>query len=429
MMRVRLISVITVFLALVLATTSIQVSARPIDEVEHRYENGIVFVPLRLTAYAHGATVEWDGPNQTVHVTKATGETLPVIFAAVGGFNYYGRIWIPYEVAANIFASTYEVFEELVPTEHSEEVIEEVIEEAIEEMIEEIVEEHLARPDIHGLITRIEYGDNTAYIFGAVHAGLPEWFPLNPIVEDAMDRADVFAFETNIAEEPTPEFMEQMNNLMILPDGMTLEDVLPSDVFEQFIANLDTFPTVTYEDIAMLTPIAANNHILGTEILQFMNINHDIAVDRWYILQHALLNERTVIGLNDSFVEASKFLDIPLDIQINLLENFLDWDSTIEFFTRFDLAYAYETKNLELIAESMALEIDLDTAFGMYLFERAVVDRGNIFANEIARLLRETEESTVFFVAIGIGHIMGGDFGQVFYLLEAKGFDVVPLWE
>lgn len=415
--------------------TPIIAIARPIDTVERKYENGVAFVPLRLTAYAHGATVEWDGPNQTVYVVKASGETLPVVFAAVGGFNYNDRIWVPYDFAVSIFDSTPEVVEAQAVVEQvvEDELVEEevIIAESIDEgtMEEDVIDEQLTRPNIHGLISRIEYGDNTAYIFGAVHAGLPEWFPLNPVVEDAMARADVFAFETNFAEEPTPEFMEMVDNLTVLPDGLTLEDILPQDVFERFIANLATFPVVTYEDIATLTPVAAYNHIMVTEMLQFMNVDHSISVDRGYILQHALLNERTVIGLNDSFVEMRKFLDIPLDIQINRLENFVDWYSTVELFTGVDAAYAYETMNLELMAEAMIVELDLDTAFGMYLHERVIVDRGHIFANEIARLVQETEEPTVFFVTLGLAHIMGGDFGQVFSLLNDMGFDVVALWE
>ena len=406
MKKKQLALAMMVFLALVFIMTPMIVFARPMDTIQHRYENGEAFVPLRLTAYAHDATVEWDGPNQTVYVTTTYGDILSVVVSAVGGFNEAGVVWIPYSFAVSIFEPAQE--------------------ESSQEQAEQYEE---ARPDIHGLISRIEYGDNVAYIFGAVHAGLPEWFPLNPVVEDAMARADVFAFETNLTEEPTPEIMEQIANLMVLPDGLTLEDVLPPDVFEHFIANLATFPVVTYEDVATLTPVAANNHILGTEIVQFMNLRHDIAVDRWYMLQHALQYDKPVIGLNDSFVEASMFLDIPMDIQVNLLENFADWYSTIELFTGLDLAYAYEIMDFELLAEAMIIEFDIDTIFGMYLFERVVVERGHIFANEIARLLQETEEPTTFFVAIGIGHIMGGDFGQVFALLEAMGFDVVPLWQ
>jgi len=385
------------FLAFMLIAVPVLAGARPIDTVQHRYESGDTFVPLRLTAHAYGAAVEWDGPNQTVYITLADGGTRTVVFADIGGFNENGTIWVPYAYAVTLFRSADEPYVAL------------------------------ERPDIQGNITRIEYGNHVAYIFGVAHVGRPEWFPLSPIVEDAISRADVFAFESDFSQEPTFEFMEYVASLTHLPDGITLEDVLPPDVFENFILNLATYPTVVYEDVAMLTPASAFARIMQVEIFPYLGVYPAYSVDG-YVMQYALLNNRDVVGLNDSLDELKKFLDIDIDIQISVLENFPDWQTMHETFINpdFNFSLAYETADVDLINKTMVLEFDLETAHGRYLFERAINDRGNIFANEIARLLQETDEPTTFFIAIGIGHILGD--GQVLVLLEEMGFDIVPIW-
>ena len=58
--------------------------------------------------------------------------------------------------------------------------------------------------------------------------------------------------------------------------------------------------------------------------------------------------------------------------------------------------------------------------------------RSTYFANEIARLLRETGEPTTFFVAVGLSHInrsgAGEGFTDIVEQLELAGFTAVPLW-
>jgi len=92
------------------------VIARPLDEVPQRVENGVVYVPLRQTAYAHGATVDWHGETRTAHITFADGGTwtfsVDALVSEVGGFiEPSGVTWIPLDFAVQRFtaASTHEV--------------------------------------------------------------------------------------------------------------------------------------------------------------------------------------------------------------------------------------------------------------------------------------------------------------------------------
>lgn len=280
---------------------------------------------------------------------------------------------------------------------------------------------------IRGMISRIEHGGNVAYIFGSAHLGRPGWFPLDPIVEDAMARADVFAFEIDLLEMASPAVLERTMELMMLPEGKTLEDVLPADVFQNFIENLATFPVVTYEMIAQFTPVAALTVIVQAELMPLLGAHFDYSVDL-YVVRFALNNGRPIIGLNDTFQELELMFDVPLEIQSYALDDFLDWQSSIEAMSEFQLIEAYEAQDIDMLRHVMSLAFEQeDNPFVQYSRHINFYHRCHIFADEIARLLRETQEPTIFFVTVGIGHLLGDGGGKVFELLADMGFDVAPL--
>jgi len=99
--------ILALALAFVIAIPTIA-TAHSLDEVPQRTENGVVYVPLRLTAYTYGATVDWHDETRTVHITFADGETWTFsvydVDALMGGFiESPGTTWIPYEFAVNMF--------------------------------------------------------------------------------------------------------------------------------------------------------------------------------------------------------------------------------------------------------------------------------------------------------------------------------------
>jgi len=107
----RVIAVILTMVLVVITAMPTTVIADPIDEVPQRIKNGVTFVPLRLMAYAYGATVDWNGETRTAHITFANGEMrsfqVDALVNDVGGFiEPPGITWIPLDVAIELFSIT-----------------------------------------------------------------------------------------------------------------------------------------------------------------------------------------------------------------------------------------------------------------------------------------------------------------------------------
>jgi len=103
-MKIKSIVALTLVLILALSTL---VFANPVQsQLPQRIEGDNIYMPLRLAAYAHGASVEWDAENWAVLVTAANGDEFIVIVEEVGGFIEDGTSWVPYTFISLTFAVT-----------------------------------------------------------------------------------------------------------------------------------------------------------------------------------------------------------------------------------------------------------------------------------------------------------------------------------
>jgi len=281
---------------------------------------------------------------------------------------------------------------------------------------------------IHGFLSRVEYGGNVAYIMGSMHLGRPDWFPLAAVVQEAMEKADVFAFEADFSLMETEAVSQRMMQRIFLPGGQTLRDFLPDDIFEHFYKMLATYPNVDYDMLAYFTPAYASYFISLKEAMPLMELEATYSVDM-YIMDFAMNNEMPIIGLNDIFRELNMAFDWPEEVQFSAMAQFTDYTTFLEEINELGLADAYEAQDAQWIyREAIAplREAARRSLYGEFMYDTILIERSTIFAEEIIRRLRGTTEPTTFFVTIGAAHVLSG---HVFGVLEDSGFGVVPVWQ
>ena len=323
----------------------------------------------------------------------------------------------------------------------------EVYEEHEEYVEDDIYEEYIPSQDIqgiHGLISVVEYGGNRAYIFGSMHIGCESWYPLSPVVEAAIDRADIFAFEIDLAaqggrcirEEDPCEYdcLCALMDMMFLRDGTTLEDFLPADVYEIFMENLQTFP-INLDAIAPLRPTTIAELILYEIVAPSLGFSSEHSIDM-YVFNRAEARERPTMGLTDFNDHIAFVSGMPDQYQIATAQYFTDFSAMMEEVD--ELAYIYQTQDIEALTQM--LRAGLADAYEAYIAGEISAAglalsrywhytvgnyRSAFFARQIAALLTETQEPTTFFVTVGIAHLTREV--NVFYTLQDMGFEVVGL--
>ena len=278
---------------------------------------------------------------------------------------------------------------------------------------------------IHGLISRVEHGDNTVYIFGSMHFGRSQWYPLHPVVEEAMRRSDAFAFETDITPEAQGTIASEILEYMML-DNTTLSEFLEEDVFNQMMEAVETYG-VSYSSIRQFTP-----WVIGVFLAEIayhrVGITSTYGID-FYVMGFAQAHGLPILYLNPIEHEMNLAFNLTDEMQHYAALGIESLEVTIEYVEM--LVHAYETQDIEqitaMVREGM-VSGETPNPLEEYLIDVIIIQRSIEFAQEIIRLLEQTEEPTTFFVTMGIGHMVGDDYGNVFnYLLDA-GFEVVPMW-
>jgi len=278
------------------------------------------------------------------------------------------------------------------------------------------------RPYIHGLISRINYGEHTLYLFGSMHAGDSSWYPLPARVMDAMSRADVFYFEYNLNDRMPPA-------MFFLPEDLTLAEYLPTDVYEQFVTNLEYLP-FTYEQLYRLSVGHIWLLLRNRAILQ-SRVSHNLSIDL-YVLGFANRRRIPVRGLTSTHIHASYILSFPKDVELDFLTNYFNAGRLSDGVREINLlADTYERQDENEIASFVSLQAPDENAgpFERYFFDIIATQRSVNFAQSIAHILTREQEPTTFFVTIGIAHMVGERDTSVFNVLSDKGFEIVHLFE
>ena len=322
--------------------------------------------------------------------------------------------------------------EETVEPPEEEETPPEVEESEEPEEPEEVEEEAPTGSQITGAIHRIEYGDNVVYLFGTIHAYREGWTPLADVVEDAMARADVFVAEISSEEMALMEAM--IPEIMFLPDNQTWADYLPEEAYDHFVAMTAEWE-VGYEEVNTISPsflIQLLELQLAFSLVDDLAAGIDASVDA-YVMDVAEERGLPTLGLESANQQIEILYNPPFEVVVAQVMAFGTPDDVLEFMmamgTLADMAEWYETNNFQAFQEQFFLYFeDEDCLATNYMRETVINFRSTYYAQRIAELLRETEEPTTFFVAVGISHVVrarGGVEGLTDIVEQLELLDII----
>src|SRR5690606_39216346 len=89
----------------------------------------------------------------------------------------------------------------------------------------------LAAADMLPMWTASRDGESSVHLPGSIHVGDASLFPLDPAIEDAFDRSAVLAVEVDLEGIDVGQLQADVRRRAALPEGQTLFDLLPSDVW------------------------------------------------------------------------------------------------------------------------------------------------------------------------------------------------------
>ncbi|HTD51052.1 MAG TPA: TraB/GumN family protein, partial [Acidimicrobiia bacterium] len=268
-----------------------------------------------------------------------------------------------------------------------------------------------------GLLYEIKTGAATVYLFGTLHVGKPEFYPLGRETNRALTEAQKLYLEVNLTD---PTIGRTINEVAIYPDGESLERTLPPALMARVDAALERYKLPRASAVRMKPWMLGQTLLL----LEATRRGYDPAyATEMYLLAFASGQRKDVLGLETLAEQFALFDGMPAVEQQRFLEEILTELGEARMATQLDAlvdAWAH--------ADARGLEIELmrekaeATAFARDVLPRVIDERNRTMAEKIVGLARG---GTTTFVAVGALHLVGPD--GIVEILRRRGFAVRQL--
>jgi uncharacterized protein YbaP (TraB family) len=249
------------------------------------------------------------------------------------------------------------------------------------------------------------------HLLGSVHALSSDYYPLSAAIERAFADARVLVEEVDMAEFESPAVQAATLASGLLPDGQTVDRLLPAPLVDQVRGRLSGLG-VPFAAVARFKPwfLAVTLGALESRRLGF---DTALGVDK-HLFDRARTSGMKVVGLETSAYQISRLDDLTVEGQRQMLAQTLQ-ELDAEKTNLRKLADAWKAGDATTIA-ALTTESFADTP---EMYRRLVVERNRNWMPQLEAFLRNGPHTLV---VVGAAHLVGPD-GLVAQL-KARGYQL-----
>lgn len=270
-----------------------------------------------------------------------------------------------------------------------------------------------------GALFKVTGQAHSLYLYGTIHAGKPDYYPLEPTIRTALAGASTLALEVDLTSDPAAA-QAAFTRYGLFPAGSPAFAGLAAERRGRIEAALKQ-QGVDPAAVGQLKPWML---VMMLALVDLAKLGYDPALG---VDQHlaGLVRGKARISELESVQYQAALLDrMPIETQWTLLEETLEHMASgralreaRELFAAYERA---DRKALDGIAER--IESD-DSVSGKFMRDVMLVERNGPMADKVATLLARENNAVV---AIGLMHLLGK--GGVPELLRKRGLTVERLY-
>ena len=268
-----------------------------------------------------------------------------------------------------------------------------------------------------GALFRLEQGGHTAYLFGTIHVGAADFYPLEPRMMQALKSATVLALEVDpLGDQAQMVKAVREHGMYPKGGGPVSADLAPP--FRPRLERLLRRYAIPGESVAMMKPWMLASLLTVSEFAA-QGYDASLAVDAW-LAQQARARRLRVVELESVAGQMALFNGMSLAEQaLFLQEGIAAIEDREQAAQAREIADAWRRAD-QAALDALASKAAADDSFSGRFVQRVLLDQRNPgLADGIAALLAREQHSVV---AIGILHLLGS--GSVPALLKQRGVSV-----
>lgn len=264
---------------------------------------------------------------------------------------------------------------------------------------------------------------NVVWLFGSIHVGKEEYYPLPDYVLNAFQGADSLAVEADIVAFEQ-DMGAQMKALMplVYTDGTTIKDHIPQELYEKSVAVLEAYNTYT-SAIDMYCP-AFWSSLIDSLLMLEMGGDVELGIDR-YLINTAVTEGKEILEIESAQFQYQMLADFDDDIQIMLLESSVDLyenqeEAAQELASLMDLWAAGDEAAFDQFLNTSEETLTAEEEEMVARYNKTMItDRNLTMADYAENALASGKE---VFICVGAAHIVGA--GAMAELLAQRGYTV-----
>ena len=262
------------------------------------------------------------------------------------------------------------------------------------------------------------------WLFGSIHVGNDDMYPLPDYVNNAYNEADSLAVEVDVIdmEENAMDYVSDYQKVMYL-DGTTIKDHISEDLYNDAVKILEDNDYYT----SMLDYYYPSMWSSFIEVFEYENSGYDSkkGIDM-HLLNLAKENKKNIVEIESASSQITLLGEFSEELQILQLEEVVAGYNTEESKTYLkDLVSAWTSGNEESITAIICEDSSSEdyTEEEMKLLEeynqKMLVDRNILMADFAEKALKDGDS---VFICVGTAHIVGE--GAMVDLLRDRGYTV-----
>ncbi len=263
-------------------------------------------------------------------------------------------------------------------------------------------------------VWKIDSAQGSLYLAGTIHVLRASDYPLPPAFDRAYAEAELLAFETDIMAGQSPEFSRQVMQVMTLPAGTSLQQLLKPETLDRLQNHLET-NQMSIQQFARMKPAMIAITLTLRELIKLGAGTH--GVDQFYYVK-AISDGKKIHALETS-QQQLEFLGRMGEGQENLfMQQSLDDIEQLQTLFN-DMVSSWRKGDNDQL---QALFIDPMRDKFEPIYQQLLVQRNHNWLPQIIDMLNSPQTEMVL---VGSAHLLGED--GLLQLLEQKGYQVVQL--
>lgn len=267
-----------------------------------------------------------------------------------------------------------------------------------------------------GALFKVSGSGHTMYLFGTMHVGLPEFYPLEPRIATAVRNASALALEVDLLQDPARLGAAMQAHAMLAPGKPGFQDRSPA--FRQRVEQALKKARIDPAAVARFKPwlVATTLTLAGYASEGYQA---ELAVDL-KLGQMARASKVPVIELESIGAQFAMFDRLGVEEQWKFLEESVDMmESGKQRAEMRQIVDAWGSADKAGL-DAVAAKVEGDTSVSGTFMQKVLLDeRNGPLAEKLAALLAKQDKSVA---AIGVLHLVGKN--SVPALLGAKGLMV-----